>query len=281
MGLVSLYVVASASGCSTLTFWRSDDPAAVVADGASPGRVADALRATREKMALAPQEPYWKFRMGELYATVDSTGQAFSYLTAALAVDSTYAPAVALLSKIYYMAGQFEPATALLDNFIAHNPAAPDALRAALALHLEALGDVDRARSVLDGCSAGSKEARAARTFVTLRGDESKSVLDTAKQVLDDNPRSAANHNNYGIALLHAGRPYEAREAFLEALDINEKLPGAMYNMAILETFYFFDKNAGRGWFTRYKRLASDDPDDLASVFGSDVSKLSDREPAK
>lgn len=283
LGLFACCALATVSGCSTLghvgrtlAFWRSDDPAAAIqAETASPDQLADALRVTREKMALAPQEPYWAFHMGELYAAVDSTAQAFSYLQVALDLDAAYAPAVALLSKIYYQAGHFEQAVVLLDDFIARHPTAPDALRAALALHLEALGDADRAQKVLDGCSASSKEARAARTFVSLRGDDDPVLLDSAKQVLADNPRSAANHNNYGIALLNAGRPYEAREAFLEALALNGHLPGAMYNMAIVETFYFFDKEAGRGWFDRYRRLANDDPDDLTSVFGADVSKLS------
>jgi hypothetical protein len=54
-----------------------------------------------------------------------------------------------------------------------------------------------------------------------------------------------------------------------------------MYNMAIVEAFYFFDKDAGREWFARYKQLASDDPDDLTSVFGADVSTLSKTEATK
>ena len=282
--------IATAGGCSTmgrvadaLTFWDNGNPTANLENGkrANPERVADALQVTREKMRLAPREPYWTFRMGELYAAVDSTAQAFSHLQAALVLDPGYAPAAALLSKLYYEVGMFEPAVTLLDNFITHNSNAPDALRAALALHLEALGDLDRANAVLDQCSSTSKDARATRTFVSLRGDDFQSVMETAKQVLDDNPNSAANHNNYGITLLHAGRPYEARKAFQDALALNDKLPGALYNMAIVETFYFFDEDAGRQWFARYRQYSSDDPDDLASTLGNDLSKATsaDRKP--
>jgi hypothetical protein len=39
-----------------------------------------------------------------------------------------------------------------------------------------------------------------------------------------------------------------------------------------VEGFYFFDDAAGREWFARYKKVASDDPDDLAARFGAKVS---------
>jgi hypothetical protein len=90
-GLLASYVLVTASGCGTLgqmgrtlAFWRSDDPATakIHAETARPDEIADAMRATREKLALHPKEPYWSFRMGELYAAVDSTAQSYSYLQA-------------------------------------------------------------------------------------------------------------------------------------------------------------------------------------------------------
>jgi len=75
--------------------------------------------------------------------------------------------------------------------------------------------------------------------------------------------------------MLYAGRPVEARSAFLTALKLDERLPGALYNMAIVEAFYFFDEEEGRKWFARYKQYASEDPDDLEAVFGTDLTKLS------
>jgi tetratricopeptide (TPR) repeat protein len=212
--------------------------------------------------------------MGELYAAVDSTALAVSHLQAALRVDANYAPAVALLSKILYDTGYYEEGVAMLEDFVDRNADAPDALRAALALHLEALGEIEQAQSVLDLCSGSSKEARAARTFVYLMGTETPPVLETAEQAVKDNPKSAANRNNYGIALLHAGRPDEARKEFLKALELNDKLPGAFYNMAIVEAFYFFNEEKGREWFQRYRQYASDDPDDLATQLSTDLSRL-------
>jgi Tfp pilus assembly protein PilF len=97
-------------------------------------------------------------------------------------------------------------------------------------------------------------------------------MLSTAQKALDDDKHSAANHNNYGIALLVAGRPFEARDEFRAALDLNDGLAGALYNMAIVESFYFFDDAAGRDWYTRYLRVDSADPDNLKAHFDADVS---------
>jgi len=264
-----------ASGCSHVPFLSESDPRKTAVDGrgASPEQISVALDFTREQMRMAPDEPYWAFRMGELYAAADSSGMAIANLQRALEIDTAYAPAVALLSKLYYEAGTYEEAADMLERFLSSNPNAPDALRAALALHLEAIGDVEGAQAALAACSDNSKEVRETRTFVSLRDDDLEAALASAKQALDDNPRSAANHNNYGIALLWSGRPVEASKAFKTALRMDKKLPGALYNMAIVEAFYFFDEEEGRKWFTRYKKYANEDPDNLEAVFGTDLTK--------
>lgn len=278
-GIVFCCLFGTQTGCSTigrvtrpLKFWGGNSGSENI-DASNPKQLASALQTTREKMVLSPAEPYWPYRIAELYNAADSATEAVSYLEEALSVDAAYAPAAALLSKIYYERQQYEAAVTLLDGFLAASPDAPDAIRAALALHLEALGDVERAEALLDQCHSDSKEARATRTFVSLRGEQLGTALQSARQALDDNPRSAANHNNYGIALLHAGQPIEAKKEFLDALELNGQLPGALYNMAILEAFYFFDEDAGRQWFEQYKKYSSDDPDNLSSLFGTNVSK--------
>lgn len=263
------------SGCSWIPR-RSGNAAVDLTKGkSSPEQIAAALEAARVEMLTDPGEPYWPYRMAELYVATDSIDLAASHLQTALGVDPGYAPAAALLSKLYYDAGLFEEGVVLLDDFITRGDGAPDELRVALALHLEALGELARAHQVLGACAGN---VSAAETFVTLRGAELEPVLETAKRALDANPKSAANHNNYGIALLHAGRPIEARKAFMKALDIDDKLPGALYNMAIVEAFYFFDEKAGQKWFEKYQMYASDDPDDLATRFGAKVSRLSHRD---
>jgi tetratricopeptide (TPR) repeat protein len=246
-------------------------------DGDSPkplerAEAVDQLAATRARMAASPDEPYWSFRMAELYAAADSSALAMRYASSALGDDPGYAPAASLLSQLYYDAGMYAQGADLLDGFVARNPHAPDEIRVALALHLDALGETARADEVLAQCSGGSKDAVQARTYVALRGQNPKSALASAKQALDRDDASASNHNNYGIALLHAGRPVEAREHFKRALSIDDELPGALYNMAIVEAFYFFDDSTGREWFARYRKVATEDPDDLASRFGTKVT---------
>jgi Flp pilus assembly protein TadD len=114
-----------------------------------------------------------------------------------------------------------------------------------------------------------------ARTYVKLRGEGFLDAEATAREALDANPKSAANHNNLGICLLYDGKPFAAREAFEAALAIDPQLPGALYNLAIVETVYDFDPDAGRRWFDRYLEVASDDPDDLKSLLAA-IAALAD-----
>ena len=272
MCLLCLVVAPGFTGCSGLGFWSGDSQTRLSEGTASQSELDAALAEARAQMDMAPVEPYWPYRMGQLYAAADSLSNAVVYLQAALDRNPDYAPALSLMSKLQYNAGSHNQAVVMLEDYLARNPTAPDAVRAALALHLEAIGDIERAEAVLNECDGDSREVRTARTFVSLRGDDFASVLETARQALEANPHSAANHNNYGIALLYAGQPEEAREAFRQALRIDRALPGALYNMAIVETFYFFDEEKGREWFERYKQHASADPDDLESVFSADVS---------
>ncbi len=264
-------LLASVAGCGGLGVVPGLGDAATSPETIAPNEAVDQLAATRAKLALSPNEPYWSFRMGELYAAADSTALAMRYLSGALGQDPSYAPAASLLSKIYYDAGMHAQGIDLLDGFVARNPQAPEEIRVALALHLDAVDDA-RADEVLAQCTSGSKATAEARTYLALRGQNPKSALTSAKQALDADNSNATNHNNYGIALLHAGKPVEAREQFKNALSIDERLAGALYNMAIVEAFYFFDDSAGREWFARYKKVASDDPDDLASRFGTKVT---------
>jgi tetratricopeptide (TPR) repeat protein len=265
-------LLAATAGCGGLGFVPGMGGDADRHEPIEPEEAVDQLASTRAQLALAPNEPYWSFRMGELYAAADSTTLAMQYLGKTLAVDPSYAPAATLLSKLYYRTGLYAQGVDMLDGFLARNPQAPDEIRVALALHLDAAGEAARAETVLAQCARDSQAASEARAYVTLRGQNPKSALASAKQALDADDGSAVNHNNYGIALLHAGRPVEAREHFKNALSIDDQLPGALYNMAIVEAFYFFDEAAGREWFARYKKIASDDPDDLATRFGTKVS---------
>ena len=45
-----------------------------------------------------------------------------------------------------------------------------------------------------------------------------------------------------------------------------------------MDTYYFYDEEAGRQWFARYQTLASDDPDDLATALGVTLTTASREE---
>jgi Tfp pilus assembly protein PilF len=238
----------------------------------TPEPTRDAFADARAQMQAHPREPYWPCLLGELQLASDSSAAAIASLQRSLAIDPDYAPAVSLLGRIYYDARMHAQAIGLLEGCLARNAGAPDELRASLALHYEAMGETANADAALAACPANARAAHGARTLAALRTGDAPALMEAARRALETDHRSAVNHNNYGIALLVAGKPEEARDAFRAALDIDDRLPGALYNMAIVETFYFFDDGAGREWYARYLRLSTDDPDNLRAHFEADVS---------
>ena len=149
---------------------------------------------------------------------------------------------------------------------------------AALALHLDAIGAWEESDEALASCGDGSAKVSTVRTFLGLRGENPLAATEEAERALKADPESAVNLNNHGIALLYAGQPVKARQAFLAALERDDDLSGALYNLAIVDTYYFYDEDAGRRWFTRYSELASDDPDDLASILGVTLTAASHKD---
>lgn len=258
-GLVVFFAAGVMTGCAGL--------------GSGPGPDQTfALAELRAQRALAPDEPYWPFQMARQRYAAGESAPARAHLDTALSLDANYAPAVSLLAKIHYDAGEFTTAATLLQEYLQRNAEAPDALRVALALNLQALAEPEQTAHILAACQDQSGPVQTARTFARLQGEDYQTSLETARTALEDNPHSAANLNNLGVSLLYAGQPTAAREAFAKALAIAPDLPGAMYNLAIVEHFYFYDTDAGREYFRRYQ-LASGvrpaaDPDDLAAVLG-------------
>jgi tetratricopeptide (TPR) repeat protein len=224
------------------------------------------------RSAANPAEPYWPYRLGELELAADSLEAAEESLRAALSRDATYAPALALLSKLYYRTGRHADAVAMLELVRSRPDAFPDGARqillAGLALHQEALGRTDLAAQALTGArSADPKQAGSAMVYVLLRGEQPDSAAALATAALHADPHSAANQNNYGITRLRAGDPAEARRAFLAAIDRDPELPGPYYNLAILEKFYLFEDQEAARWYQAYRKRSHADPDSLAGVF--------------
>jgi tetratricopeptide (TPR) repeat protein len=260
-------------GCGLVPHAHRGEPTARAAKAAATEApkltaVQQKLADAREQGALDPGEPYWAFRTAEIYVESDSLARAEAALKACLAGDPVYVPALALLSKLYYDSGRHDLGVQLLEAARARAGAFPNgvpaALLAGLALHYEALGRHQQAAAVVgDARHPGDDQAGTALVYVTLRGDHPEAAAGLARAALDADSHSAANQNNYGITKLRAGDPKAARDAFLRAIDLDSRLPGPYYNLAIVERFFFFDEEAAARWLKAYRERASDDPDNL------------------
>jgi tetratricopeptide (TPR) repeat protein len=231
----------------------------------------------REQATLAPQEPYWPLRAGELYLQADSLPRAEEAFREALARNPRYAPALCQLSRLQYEQGRHTEAIDLLVPIVLREDGTPAEesaeLAAGLALHLEAHGEFERAEQLLDAARrmpVRGENTVTALAYLALRGNE-PSAGNVARAVYEADSTRAVNVNNYGIVLLRGGEVPRARQAFLRALELRPELPAALYNLAILERFYLLDNEAGRQWYDRYRALATEDPDGLGEVFGSPV----------
>jgi Flp pilus assembly protein TadD len=196
-------------------------------------------------------------------------------LRSALALHPDDAATLARLSKLLWETRRHEEAIALLEERRAAAGRLPDELALSLALHYEAIDRVDLADGIvrsLDGRFSQWDTAGAALTYLQLRGDDFLESAGPAARALAARPNSAVNQNNWGITQLYAGRPVEARKAFLTAVELDPTLPGPLYNLAIVDKFYRFDDASAREWFRRYTDLADEDPDGLADALAVRIS---------
>jgi tetratricopeptide (TPR) repeat protein len=199
----------------------------------------------------------------------DETG-----LRARMVADPNDLPALAGLARILWKDGRHEEAVAAIEGARAAGADLPEEMLAALALHYDALGrmaDADSLTRRLEGRLADWARGGSAVTYLKLRGGSFASTEAIARRALEASP-SAANHNNLGIALLYAGRPADARKSFLTAAELDGRLPGPLYNLAIVDRFYRFDDPSAREWFRRYRTLSSDDPDGLAEALSVEIA---------
>ena len=237
------------------------------AKAAKRGTIAEA----HEQSAALPAEPYWPFRLAELYVKADSAGQVEPALERALARNPRYAPALAMLSAQWFREGRHAEAIQRLEAVRAQSPTTfPDALTACLALHYDAIDRPDVAAQLAYGISKPDLDVTGSSlVYVHLRGATPDSARALAEATLDRDGRTAANYNNAGIVRLRAGDPEAARKAFLKAIDMDPSLPGPYYNLAILDRFYRFDDEAAAKWYGQFAQRSHDDPDGLAQLFGA------------
>jgi Tfp pilus assembly protein PilF len=233
----------------------------------------------REQATLAPREPYWPYQIARAYLGADSIAPAEAALRASLALQRTYAPSLALLSKLYFETGRHTEAVAALEPVRSQPGAFANDVRqvllAGLALHEDALGRTGAAGDAIARIPRGDLKAAApAAVYIALRSDHPGTADSLAAAAVRDDPRSAANQNNFGITRLHAGDPVAARRAFMAAIRLDSKLPGPYYNLAILEKYYALDDAAASHWFASYWERSQADPDSLLGVFANGGKNL-------
>jgi len=238
----------------------------------------DPVARAREQARLQPQDPYWPYRVAQLCLDGDSLALAEAALRASLDRDSSYAPALSLLSKLCFQSARHAEAIRLLEPVRVHPERFAEDARAVLLLDLalqeEAIGQAGDTRALLPPPSGSvMKLGGSALTYLTLRGEHPDSADALAEAALRAASSSAANLNNFGITRLRAGDPVAARRAFASAIERDPGLPGPYYNLAILEKYYVFDDAAANRWFAAYRHRSAADPDSLFGAFGEGERK--------
>lgn len=223
----------------------------------------DAMIDAREELAAAPEDPAVLHRIAQLYAAADSSDLALAFCERVLTAHPDHHIALSLWSKLQFEQGAHDAAIARIEASRARKGALPDALQTGLALHYDAVGRWEESAREFDQV----RTPNSAKVYHVLRGDHFLEAGELASAALQADPHSAASHNNFGITRLYAGDPERAREAFLRALELDPDASGALYNLAIVDAFYFFDEAQGRAWFERYRATgAVDDPDGLTEL---------------
>jgi tetratricopeptide (TPR) repeat protein len=262
-------LVSLLAGCSVVHLGHAGH-AADVAAGASHEAEHDPLAEARLRAQEQPDEPWWAYQEATLEAKAGHAAAAEAALRAAIARDSSYAPALTALSRMLYEQGRHEEAIQLLEPVRAGRVTMSDGERATalagLALHEAALGRDADARETLAGLPRD--QAAAVTGYLAVRGTDRDAADKATQAALHDAPGSAAFHNNRGIALLRAADADAAEKEFLRAIELDPTRAAPYYNLAILERWYRSDAAAATVRFKQYWNLSHDDPDSLYAELG-------------
>ncbi len=252
---------------------RPPQHATVDATTKTAGTPHDPLGEARAHMQQNPSEPFWPYRIAQLQSAAGFAPQAEDALRTAIARDSAYVPALTELSRMLYDQGRYDEGVKLLAPVREHRVPMPAADRAAvlsgLALHEAARGRDDAARATLDELAHDERDdAVGASAWLAVRGSENATALTLTEKAVSAAPKSAANHNNRGIALLRAADPDAAAREFERAIELDPSRPGPYYNLAILERWYRLDHAAAAKRFQQYWTRSHSDPDSLYAELG-------------
>jgi tetratricopeptide (TPR) repeat protein len=223
--------------------------------------------ASLEALVLADSsDTFARFELAQALAHQDPPSRAIQLCEEALRQDPDFNPALSLWSKLLFERGDHITAIDALEAARARQGELPEAMRIGYALHLDAAGRWEESSSEFERIESPVS----AKVYHVLRGDEFLGASELARAALDAEPSSPSSHVNWGITQLYEGGPDQARAAFLRALDLDAQQASALYNLAIVDTFYYYDEEQGREWFDRYRATgASDDPDSLSEIFAT------------
>jgi tetratricopeptide (TPR) repeat protein len=270
LGAAGVVLTVLAAGCGGGGRSVSTDPWSEAA-AVEGGSWIEKVRTAETNAVLSPGEPFWPHTLGMLYAAVDSMGRAEGYWVKTLAVDPSYAPALTRLTQAYYADGHHADAVLRLETaraLYAHRGGPfPAELAAGLALHYEAMGETPKVEALQTELLARNAVPASVAAYLLLRSADFMEAREPAERAMLEHPGSAVHFNNFGITRLQAGDPVEARKAFREAHELDPTLPGPLYNLALLEKYYFLNDEAARTWFARYWDLSHEDPDDIHAEF--------------
>ncbi len=252
------------------------DKQAARADKKAAQRAANSnnpLEEARVRAEAEPAEPWWPYRVATLEAQAGRRESSEASLRAALARDPAYAPALTRLSQVLYEQGRHAEAVQLLtpvrEGGVTLSDSDRPAVLSGLALHQVALGRDDQARAAMGLLARGDRDdAAGVAAYLAVRDTSEAQALRLTEAALREAPKSAANHNNRGIALLRAADPDAAERAFQRAIELDPARPGPYYNLAILERFYRLDTAAATRHFQQYWRYSHADPDSLFAELG-------------
>ena len=242
-------------------------------DKKAHGAALEPLEEARVRASEQPAEPWWPYRAAELSAAAGRPADAEASLREAIGRDSAYAPALAHLSRTLYEQGRHEEALRLLapvrERRVSLPPEQRAALLSGLALHEAALGRDSEARETLELLSRDERsDAVGVASYLAARAGAADSSAASARAVPRAAEKSAAVHNNRGIALLRAGDPDQAQREFERAIELEPSRAAAYYNLAILERWYRLDTDAAVKRFQQYWSRSHADPDSLYPELG-------------
>lgn len=249
----------------------------VVADSSSTG-----LELAPERVSHKASEQLWQGAL-ERFEAGDPEA-ADRLLVEARMVDSTDVSVLSLQSRVWFRQGRHDEAIAALERHRrrsveeASSTEYPLELIAALALHRAAAGQIEAAEALLDPYYAPGphwSKIGSVLAYVALRSAHpERRGPSAAERALQADEQAPEALNNQGIALLVRGDPENARIRFEQAHALDPDLPGPLYNLAIVEQFYFFREEKARAWFDLYLERSDLDPDGLKSVLAPSRAEM-------